>query len=70
MACLAARVAREIADDNARIEELFLSTLSRLPGESERQASVRHLKEAESAEKGLQGILWGLINTREFLLNH
>jgi hypothetical protein len=67
---LVARVAKEIGDENGRIEELFLSTLSRLPNETERQACLRYVKEAPSAEKGLQGVMWGLINTREFLVQH
>ncbi len=65
-----ARIVKEIKDDNARIEELFLSTLGRLPKEKERQASLTYLKESESAEKGLHGVLWSLLNTREFVLQH
>ena len=49
---------------------MFLGTLSRLPSEAERQACLRFLKEAASPAKGLQGIMWGLVNTREFLVQH
>jgi hypothetical protein len=49
---------------------LYLATLSRLPDESEMQTCLRHLAEAESPEKGLQSVLWGLLNTREFVLQH
>jgi len=66
----AARVARDFPSDGPRIEELYLSTLSRLPTDGERQACQQYLAAAGSPEKGLQGILWGLINTREFLLQH
>ena len=64
-----AKLAQE-ADEGRRIEELFLATVSRLPDETERTACRKYLKEAESTEKGLHGLLWGLLNTREFLLQH
>lgn len=66
----AVRILREIPEDRQRIEELFLVALSRLPGESEQQACLNYLEKSESPGKGLQGILWGLINTREFVLQH
>jgi hypothetical protein len=59
-----------VQDDNNRIEEVFLCTLSRSPNQSEQQACLKYFKEADSAEKGLQGIMWSLVNTREFLLQH
>src|SRR5262249_39560979 len=65
-----ARVVKEIKDDSARIDELFLGALSRLPTDAERKACLHHLAKAETAEKGLQIVLWGLLNTREFLLQH
>jgi hypothetical protein len=65
-----ARVAREITDDRGRVEELYLMTLSRLPTETEYQACAQYLKESGSTAKGLQGILWSLLNTREFVLQH
>ena len=52
------------------MEEVFLATVSRLPTGDEREACLKYLKAAESSQKGLQGILWSLLNTREFLLQH
>jgi hypothetical protein len=65
-----AKLMTEKGDDAARIEELFLATLSRSPTDAERSACSTHLKNAESAEKGLQGVLWSLLNTREFMVQH
>ncbi|GIW81606.1 MAG: hypothetical protein KatS3mg105_3413 [Gemmatales bacterium] len=78
------RVRQKIADPNGRIarmlkdkrepreciEELFLVTLCRLPDTSELDACETYLREADSLAVGLRGILWSLINTREFLLQH
>jgi hypothetical protein len=66
----AARIAREIKDDAGRVEEVFLCVLGRTPTAGERQACLDHLHGAESPEKGLQGVMWSLLNTREFLLQH
>lgn len=65
-----ARIIKEIPSDDKRIEELFLLTVSRLPDETEKQACQKFVKVAASPEKGLQGVLWSLINTKEFLLQH
>ena len=65
-----AQIVKTITGDEKRIEEVFLWTLSRLPTPDEMQACVQHLKESASPERGLQDVLWGLLNTREFLLNH
>ena len=65
-----ARIVKEISADDRRVEELFLLTVSRMPDEIEKQACLKYVKEAPTAEKGLHGVLWGLINTREFLLQH
>jgi hypothetical protein len=66
----AARILKDVPGDDARIDEAFLTTLSRLPTEAERQACRKYLQGAETPEKGLQGMMWSLINTREFLLQH
>ncbi|MBL8798754.1 MAG: DUF1553 domain-containing protein [Planctomycetia bacterium] len=66
----AARIAKDTSDNRQRIEELYLTTLSRYPTDAERRACEQYLKGASSPVQGVQGVLWGLINTREFLLNH
>jgi hypothetical protein len=66
----AARIVKEIAADDARVEEVFLCALSRPPSDAERRACRKYLKESTSPVEGLQGILWSLLNTREFLVQH
>jgi hypothetical protein len=65
-----ARIVKEISGDERRIEELFLVALGRLPSDEERGACRKYLQAAESGQKGLQGLMWGLLNTKEFLLQH
>ena len=63
-------VMKVTADPRGRIEELYLSTLSRLPNEAEISACQDYLNNSASPEQGLQGVLWSLLNTKEFLLAH
>ena len=65
-----AKVMKASRDDSQRVEALFLATVSRPPTSPEREACLKFVLEAESPEKGFQGVLWGLLNTREFLLQH
>jgi len=68
------RVAQLARDDRLsneqRLEELFLGALGRPPGAEESKAGLEHLKSAGSLRKGLEEVLWSLVNTREFQVNY
>jgi len=57
-------------DDAGRIETLFLATLTRRPTEAEAQRCLDLLKESDDKRQALSDILWALLNTSEFALNH
>ena len=40
------------------------------PTDAEREACLKYVKESASAAEGLQGVIWSLVNTKEFLLQH
>jgi len=59
--------------DDQRLDTLYLATLSRYPADEERAAIVAQIAEAKSpAEKQqvLGDVLWALLNSAEFTLNH
>jgi hypothetical protein len=56
--------------DDEVLDELFLGALSRLPDERERQAFNDHRRKVPNRRTAFTDALWGLINTREFILNH
>ena len=62
----------EIAFDSPAemVEEAYLRTLSRKPTEKEMTISLAHLKESGSPVNGLQDLMWALLNTKEFIVNH
>jgi hypothetical protein len=53
-----------------RLETLFLGTFSRPPGDSEKAVFLAHVKEAEDEREALGDVLWALLNSAEFMLNH
>jgi hypothetical protein len=65
-----AHILKEHPDDTRRVEEVFLWTLCRLPRDAERQACLRYMQASQSPAEGLRGVMWSLVNTREFLLQH
>jgi hypothetical protein len=56
--------------DSQLIDELFLATLSRFPEGREKSASLERIAAADTHTDGCVDVLWALINTREFILNH
>jgi hypothetical protein len=57
-------------NNQQRLEELFLGTLGRLPNAEELNAGVEYLRTGDTLRKGLEEVLWSLVNTREFQLNY
>jgi hypothetical protein len=64
------RLARSQASDEDVTEELFLATLSRYPTAIEKSTALQHLRTTRNRQQAIADILWALINTREFILNH
>jgi hypothetical protein len=51
-------------------EELFLATLSRLPTPEQKTTAAKAIESAKSRTAGITDVMWALVNTREFILNH
>lgn len=65
-----AQILKLHADNERRVEEIFLATLCRPPSDSERQACLKYVRASASPADGFRGVMWSLLNTREFLLQH
>jgi hypothetical protein len=59
-----------ISDRQGLVEELYLRTVSRLPDPQERDAALEYLHSAPSISSGMRQLLWVMLNTKEFILNH
>lgn len=56
--------------DAEMVERLWLSAFARLPSDGERQKAVGHLKKAANRTDAIRDLVWAVVNTREFLLQH
>jgi hypothetical protein len=62
-----------VFDDGERVESLFLSVLSREPTAEERSRLVGYVSQGGAAgdrRKALGDLLWAMLNSPEFILNH
>jgi hypothetical protein len=60
-------------DDRSRLDTLFLATLSRYPDDAERQIFESHITADGSPEgrhNAFGDVLWALVNSAEYQLNH
>jgi hypothetical protein len=52
------------------VREAYLRTVSRAPTDDELAKSLAYLGESTSLQAGLRDIVWALLNTKEFIVNH
>ena len=52
------------------VNDAYLRTLSRFPDETELQRCLEHIQQDKDEINGRIGVMWALINTKEFVVNH
>jgi hypothetical protein len=64
--------AQKLAQEESRkiVEEAYLRTLSRYPTGEELALAQTYVNDADDPSDGLRGLLWTLLNTKEFIVNH
>lgn len=58
------------AEKEQLIRDAYLRTLSRHPDAEELARSSRHIDESADVIAGLRDLMWALMNTKEFIVNH
>src|SRR5262249_42719529 len=64
------RLAASGASNDSAVESLYLSTLSRRPTTEEVRLMSDYIAKRNDPKRGLQGVLWILLNSGEFVLSH
>jgi hypothetical protein len=60
---------RKTAPD--RIRQLYLLSLGRLPSDSEQTIALEYLMQrADRLKEAYEDLVWGIVNSKEFLFNH
>ena len=54
--------------NRAVVEELYWTALTRAPSEAELTKTVAHIEKAKDRRAGVEDVLWGLVNAKEFVL--
>lgn len=66
-----AKWVRTIPADDKLIEELWLTTLGRLPTPAETKKATDHLgAKGQARREAVEDLAWALLNTKEFVFNH
>jgi hypothetical protein len=63
-----ARLSGESRPTSERIAELYWTALARAPTAEELQATCKHVDQSPDYRKGLEDVVWSLLNAKEFLL--
>ena len=67
------RVAKMIKDKSTQekaIDELYLAAYARFPTSGEKKRALGHVAKSGNPQRGLEDVVWALLNSREFLFNH
>ena len=63
-------VVRQVPGADEIVKQAYLRTLSRYPNEQELAKCVKYINESKDTMNGVRGVLWALVNTKEFVVNH
>lgn len=65
-----AKILKKFDKPEEAIEEIYLSTLSRLPSSKEKEASLLYVLDSKTKKEGYEDLMWAILNSREFVFNH
>ena len=57
-------------DPASLIDQLWLRTVARFPNTDEKNRAREQLASSQTTAEGIADLMWALLNTKEFLLNH
>ena len=65
-----ARLVKGKAPPEKAVEELYLAALARYPSAEEQARALAHVAKHKEPRRGLEDLLWALVNSKEFMFNH
>ncbi len=66
----AAKLAADPRSDEEKLRELYLITLARPPRSDELAATLQYFAGKENRREAYEDVVWGLVNSKEFMFNH
>jgi hypothetical protein len=65
-----AKLVRDKVPPEKAVEDLYLGAFARYPTAAEKEEALDYLARQKEPRRGLEDVLWALLNSREFLFNH
>lgn len=65
-----AKMMKEKVAVEKAIEEIYLAAFARLPSAEEKQKGLEYVGKQKEPRRGLEDLVWALLNTREFMFIH
>jgi hypothetical protein len=65
-----ARIVQSKTPPEKAVEELYLAAFARFPDAGELRKARLYLAQQKDERRGLEDLVWALLNTREFMFNH
>jgi hypothetical protein len=65
-----ARLIQSKTTPDKAVEELYLAAFARYPNAAESRKAMLYLTRQKDERRGLEDLVWALLNTREFTFNH
>jgi hypothetical protein len=59
-----------LAKKQELVRTLYLRTLSRYPRDQESEKALAYLDKSDNVANGLRDLVWAVVNTEEFIINH
>jgi hypothetical protein len=59
-----------LANVDKIVEEIYLRTVNRYPTKQEAAIAADYVKTSTDTIAGIRGLLWAMLNTKEFIVNH
>ncbi len=59
-----------LSKKKALIQTVYLRTLSRYPKDQESERALAYLNSSDNVFNGLRDVVWAVVNTEEFIVNH
>jgi Rod binding domain-containing protein len=64
------RLGTNTKSHSENVRSIFLRTFSRNPRAAEEKMAVEYLNSEKSRQEGYRSLLWALLATNEFMMNH
>jgi hypothetical protein len=64
-----AKLVQQKVPPGQAVEELYLAAFARYPTDEEKEKATAYIGRQKDVRRGLEDLLWAMVNSREFMFN-